>query len=68
MYVTMNAEEIEILKMEVAYLEGALIDARNEALRLRAQIERMKRDMEALTWRALAAEAALEAREVEHGG
>lgn len=56
-------EDIQIVKMEVAYLEDALIDARNEVAKLRDEVVRLRvllqvkeNALEVMTWRALAAE------------
>lgn len=54
-------EDIRIMRMEITYLESALIDARNELDKQRAINEDLRAQLDAATWRALAAEGSNDA-------
>jgi hypothetical protein len=54
-------EDVQIMKMELAHLESALIDARNEIDRERAINQDLRDQLQAMTWRALAAEGSNDA-------
>lgn len=58
MTVRITAEDVQILRMEIAYLEAALLDTRNELVKERELNVQLSCELNALMWRALAAESA----------
>ena len=53
-------EDVQLMKMELVHLESALIDARNELDKQRAINADLRDQLQAMTWRALAAESSNE--------
>ena len=53
--------DVAVIKIEIAYLEDALLAARNELDKQRAINDDLRARLEAMTWRALAAEGSNDA-------
>lgn len=54
-------EDVQIMRMEIVSLEATLIDVRNELDKQRAVNDDLRARLEAMTWRALAAEGSNDA-------
>lgn len=71
---TITQDDVAVMKMEIAYLESALLDARNQIASLRAEratladetnkakvlLQVKENELQVMTWRALAAEGSNE--------